>query len=114
MFQDLQGFWVGDWACCMLLCVWCQSLFPCCVKSNDEPAACFPPYTNMHLLLLLLLLLLVSPVSILHPQLTVMSVAPIISVLMMSLMKQPAKKVAGELARVSKITISKVSHLSSG
>ncbi|WIA21511.1 hypothetical protein OEZ85_000714 [Tetradesmus obliquus] len=41
--------------------------------------------------------------------LTVMSVAPIISVLAMSLMKQPAKKAAAELARVSKIGIAKVS-----
>jgi hypothetical protein len=39
-----------------------------------------------------------------------MSVAPIISVLGMSLMKQPAKKVAGELARVSKVAIGRVSR----
>lgn len=42
--------------------------------------------------------------------LTVMSVAPIISVLFVSLMRKPAKKAAAGLARISKLSLNKVSR----
>jgi hypothetical protein len=45
--------------------------------------------------------------------LTVMSVAPIISVLLTDLLKLPMKKAAVELARMSKVSIAKVSKFGS-
>jgi hypothetical protein len=44
--------------------------------------------------------------------LTIMSVAPIISVLLTSLLRKPVKRAAVELARLSKMSLSKMSRRS--